>query len=105
MDTRRRSWAKSFTWRVIGVAVLGAVSYLVTSDWKATTGITLLFHSIRMVLYYWHERLWERISWGKLKHPLSQFPVRADLTRDDYDTIRKFLDDQRYITEQPEYQI
>jgi len=85
--------------------VLGAVCYAITSDWKMMTGITVLFHSIRMILYYWHERLWERVSWGKLNHPLARFCVKEDLTPEDYEAIRTFLEEQQYLGKPPEYQI
>ena len=62
MDTKKRSWAKSITWRVIGIILLGLISYLITGNWKEMTTITVLFHGIRMIMYYYHERLWERVS-------------------------------------------
>lgn len=105
MDSKRRSWAKSMTWRAIGVVILGLITYLITSDWKTMTGVTVLFHSIRVILYYWHERLWERIGWGKLNHPLERFAVKENLTPEDYEAIGLFLQDQKYTAEAPEYQI
>ncbi|MEW6355121.1 MAG: DUF2061 domain-containing protein [Planctomycetota bacterium] len=105
MDTRRRAWAKSLSWRILGIVILGAITYLVTGNWKATGGITIFFHSLRLVLYYWHERLWERITWGRLRHPLSHIPVRADLTAEDYELIEGILAERRYLAEQPEYHI
>ncbi len=105
MDTHARSWAKSFSWRVTGVVILGAITYLATRSWEKTGAITALFHVIRLVLYYWHERLWERVVWGKLKHPLADLPVRNDLTAQDLEVISSFLHERRYSTREPEYQI
>jgi len=105
MDTPVRSWAKSFSWRIAGVAILGAITYSMTQNWEKTGVITVLFHGIRVILYYWHERLWEKVSWGKLKHPLACLPVRNDLTPEDYEVIRKLLDEHRYSSPEPEYQI
>ena len=28
--------------------------------------MTALFHSVNLVLYFFHERLWDRIEWGLL---------------------------------------
>ena len=64
-DTKLRSWIKAFTWRVIGIVILGGISYWLTEDWGETTIITVTFHSIRLILYYYHERLWENIKWGR----------------------------------------
>ena len=57
MDTKKRSWTKSIVWRVIGIVLLGVISYLITGNWKEMTSITVLFHGIRVVMYYYHERL------------------------------------------------
>ncbi len=68
VDTRLRAWAKSITWRVVGIFILGAIVWLATGKWKETWGITVVFHAIRVVLYYYHERLWDRTAWGKIPH-------------------------------------
>ncbi|MGB2661515.1 MAG: DUF2061 domain-containing protein [Candidatus Omnitrophota bacterium] len=65
MDTRLRSIGKSATWRIISIVVLVAVSYLITGDVKKTTSITVVFQVILAVLYYVHERVWTKISWGR----------------------------------------
>ncbi len=65
VDTRLRAWTKSITWRLIGIAILGVLAWLFTRDWKETTLITITFHTIRLVLYYYHERAWERVAWGR----------------------------------------
>ena len=97
MDTRKRSWAKSLTWRLFGIALLGLISFLITRDWKQMTVITAVFHGIRLVLYYYHERIWERVSWGKVKHPLAELPVNKSLTPEDLDIVRKKLQALGYI--------
>ncbi len=65
VDTKLRSWVKSIVWRVIGIVILGALAWLFTRDWLETSLITITFHAIRVVLYYFHERAWERIDWGR----------------------------------------
>ncbi len=67
VDSKTRSWVKSIVWRVIGIVILGALAWLFTRDWQETTLITITFHAIRLVLYYFHERAWERIGWGRKK--------------------------------------
>jgi uncharacterized membrane protein len=101
MDTRARSWAKSFTWRIVGVVILGGITYSMTQSWQQTGAITVLFHAIRVVLYYWHERLWEKVAWGQLTHPLASLPVKSDLAPEDYQVIRQLLDEHRYSAEEP----
>ena len=97
MDTKKRSWAKSLAWRLIGIVLLGLISYLVTDDWKEMSIITALFHSIRVVLYYYHERVWEHVSWGRVKHPLADLPVKQRLAPEDMETVREHLRELGYI--------
>lgn len=66
IDSRIRSLVKSLTFRVIGIIVLGLITYLITGSWNETLWINVLFHSIRVPLYYFHERGWERIEWGRI---------------------------------------
>ena len=64
-DSRVRSLAKSITWRVTGIIILAGLAWWFTGNVEQTTLITVTFHSIRVVLYYFHERVWERIEWGR----------------------------------------
>lgn len=104
MESHGRSWAKSVTWRIIGIIILGGISYAITRNWEQTTIITVIFHSVRLILYYYHERVWERVSWGKPKHPLARFQVKNDLTPADYEAIEKFLEEQKCLI-RPDYEI
>lgn len=65
VDLKIRSWTKSFTWRILGVIILLPLTYAFTGKWESAAAVTLIFHVVRMVLYYFHERAWERIAWGR----------------------------------------
>ncbi len=97
MDTRIRSWVKSITWRVLGIVLLGVISYLITGDWQEMATITVIFHLIRVILYYYHERVWERVSWGKVKHPLAVLPVNQELSPEDLEQVRSKLKALGYL--------
>jgi len=97
MDTKARSWVKSIVWRIIGVILLGIIAYAITGNWKEMTIITVLFHTIRVVLYYCHERIWERVSWGRLRHPLSDLPVKEKPTPEDFEIIAEKLKELGYM--------
>jgi len=64
MESRKRSLVKSITWRLMGIVILLVITWFLTKNWQVTTIVTLLFHSIRLVLYYYHERWWDGIDWG-----------------------------------------
>ena len=97
MDTPGRSWMKSITWRILGIVLLGVISYAITRDLKDMAVITVIFHGIRVVLYYFHERVWQRVSWGRLQHPLAVLPVDRELTPEDLHEVREKLKSLGYI--------
>ena len=66
-ETKTRSWLKSILWRIIGIFILGGITWLVTHDWEQASLITIIFHGIRLVLYYFHERWWDNVDWGRIK--------------------------------------
>ena len=97
LETHTRAWIKSIVWRIFGIAILGGISWMITHSWREMSLITILFHSIRVVLYYVHERIWERIQWGRIKHPLSVLPVKKPLTPEDLKIVRSQLKELGYL--------
>jgi len=97
LETRTRAWVKSIVWRILGIVILLAVSWFVTHNWKEMTIITIIFHGVRVILYYFHERVWERIHWGRIKHPLSNIPVNKELTPEDLKIIQNQLKELGYM--------
>ena len=61
-ENRTRSGAKSFIWRVTGVLVLAIVTFAFTRSWVQTGLVTFLHHFIFLFVFYFHERIWLRIS-------------------------------------------
>jgi len=58
---RKESALKSVIWRIMGVGVLGLITYLVTGSWFQTTAITVIHHVTFLFVYYFHERVWLRV--------------------------------------------
>jgi uncharacterized membrane protein len=67
-ETRKRSIAKSILWRVICIVVSIVTSFLLTDNWDIAVAIGTVYNAVTMVLYYFHERLWDRIAWGSKKN-------------------------------------
>jgi hypothetical protein len=76
-ETSRRTLVKSLLWRLIGIVWTWTGAYfiiLLIPDGKAkaalsATLIVAYHHSTRMVMYYFYERWWNRIAWGRTDHP------------------------------------
>jgi len=65
MDTHSRSFAKALSWRVTGTIDTLIISLVVTGSVKlaAAIGITEVF--TKSLLYYFHERAWLKIPYGR----------------------------------------
>ena len=74
MQGHKHSILKSILWRVLGVFILGAVTYFFTQNWFITTAVTLVHHATFLVIFYLHERAWTRIEiLGKKRNAIKAF--------------------------------
>jgi len=60
-----RSIAKAISWRLIGTVDTLLVSYWFTGEIAIASGIASIDFVTKMILYFAHERVWNRIKWGK----------------------------------------
>ncbi len=63
-ETRKRSVVKSISWRIICIVVSILTSFVLTGKWDLAVAIGTVYNAITMILYYFHERTWNRIKWG-----------------------------------------
>ncbi|WP_430813571.1 DUF2061 domain-containing protein [Carboxylicivirga sp. RSCT41] len=66
-DKRYRSIIKTISWRVTGTIDTFLVSYLVTGKVGIAASISIVEVFTKLLLYYLHERVWNRIKIGKEK--------------------------------------
>jgi len=62
-----RSVVKAISWRATGTADTILISFLITghASWAIKIGFVELFTKI--FLYYVHERIWNKLSFGRVK--------------------------------------
>jgi len=60
-----RSIIKSVSWRVIGTFDTIIISWLITGTLEFALSIGVIELVTKMILYTIHERLWNKITWGK----------------------------------------
>jgi uncharacterized membrane protein len=61
----KRSLAKTISWRVVGTFDTILISWLITGTLKLAFSIGLVELVTKMGLYFFHERAWNKIKWGK----------------------------------------
>lgn len=67
MDRHRRTIVKTITWRFCAIVITWIIVYLYNKDIKESTIIAFSANIIKTLLYYIHERIWNRFSFGKQK--------------------------------------
>lgn len=63
--TKSRSFIKSLTYRIFGTLTSWAVVYFITGKGSLATLIAFWETVLKVFVYYWHERIWNMISWGR----------------------------------------
>jgi uncharacterized membrane protein len=69
METHARSIVKAVSYRCLGSLVTFAVVFVMTRRLELAAGIGVLDTVLKIGAFYIHERLWHRISFGKIKPP------------------------------------
>ncbi|MFK2819507.1 DUF2061 domain-containing protein [Flavobacteriaceae sp. LMIT009] len=61
----KRSFAKTISWRIVGTADTVIISWLLTGTLTLALSIGAIELVSKMILYFFHERAWNQIKWGK----------------------------------------
>jgi uncharacterized membrane protein len=64
-EAHRRSVAKAISWRVTGSLDTFLISWLVTGKPLIAATISAIEVVTKIILYYFHERIWLKIRWGR----------------------------------------
>jgi len=74
-EKRYRSIIKTISWRVTGTIDTFLVSYLVTGQIGIAASISVVEVFTKLLLYYLHERIWNKLKIGKEKNPSPEYQV------------------------------
>ena len=74
-ELKRRTITKALLWRLIGIVWTWVGAYLILllmpqklrSASIIATAIVIYHHSTRMIMYYFYERIWNKIRWGRIE--------------------------------------
>jgi len=62
MVSYKRHVAKTISWRIIGTIDTFLLSWFITGSWKIGLSIGGVEVITKMILYFFHERIWYRFS-------------------------------------------
>jgi uncharacterized membrane protein len=65
IETTRRSLVKTISWRITGSGATFLIAYILIGNFAVAgiIGITQVISNT--ILYYIHERLWNKVNWGR----------------------------------------
>jgi len=66
-ESRFRSVLKGLSWRFIATATIIVIAWFKTGDISLALEIGAIEFVIKFVLYYAHERLWQKIPRGRVR--------------------------------------
>jgi uncharacterized membrane protein len=73
-DKHYRSLAKAVSWRMTGSIDTAIITFLITGKWTFALAISGVELFTKIGLFYVHERVWEKLSFGRVKEPQTGKP-------------------------------
>ena len=64
-ENKFRSIGKSISWRILAPCDTMLISYVITRSLKIAAAIGSIEVLTKMVLYYFHERAWNKFAFGR----------------------------------------
>jgi len=65
MESTQRSIAKALSWRLAATVITAVIVYLLTGEIEFAAKVGLADTTLKFLAYFAHERLWNRISYGR----------------------------------------
>ena len=65
MESRKRSLVKAVSYRIWVTAVAFMIAYWATESVEKSIEVIVLYLMGSVVIYYIHERIWDKIEWGR----------------------------------------
>ena len=64
-ESRKRSLFKTISWRVLASIDTFLISWFISGKISIGISIATLEVVTKLIIYYFHERAWDKIKWGK----------------------------------------
>ncbi|MCX6740183.1 MAG: DUF2061 domain-containing protein [Candidatus Parcubacteria bacterium] len=64
-ENHYRSILKALSWRFFATFTTMLIVFIFTRQWILSLSVGFLEVTSKLILYYAHERIWNRIYWGK----------------------------------------
>ncbi len=68
-ETRSRSIVKALSWRTLAGLITACVALAMTGELKFAAQIGLIDTLVKLLIYFVHERVWNKIGYGRVVAP------------------------------------
>jgi uncharacterized membrane protein len=68
-ETRGRSMAKAISWRILAAIITATVALVMTHQLGFAAKIGAIDTSVKLLIYFLHERAWNKINFGRVPAP------------------------------------
>jgi uncharacterized membrane protein len=69
IETRRRSFVKAISWRILAGIITACVALAMTGQLEFAAKIGLVDTTVKLAIYFLHERVWNKIPYGRVTTP------------------------------------
>lgn len=70
-----RSVVKTISWRTLGTLDTIIISYFITGNLVMAASIGSIEVITKMILYYFHERVWNKLSFGRVETQANDYQI------------------------------
>jgi uncharacterized membrane protein len=63
-ETHKRTFAKTISWRLLATLTTITIVFIITGKLGQAVVIGGIEMFVKLIVYYGHERLWNKIKWG-----------------------------------------
>jgi len=78
-EAHSRSLVKAVSWRIVGSIDTFVLSYLITGRLVFAASIASVESVTKIVLFYFHERAWALVPWGRPDKVVAADPLTEDV--------------------------
>jgi len=68
-ESPRRSVAKAISWRILAAIITACVALAMTGQLEFAAKIGAIDTGVKLLIYFFHERLWNKINYGRMTGP------------------------------------
>jgi uncharacterized membrane protein len=98
-ETKFRSFLKAISWRVLATLITFSIALLITGKTVIALEIGFMDMVLKLIAYFFHERIWGFIKIGKKMHPLEDIKLTRELEEEDKKLIMEKLAELGYLDE------